>query len=81
MYLSSFSHLRGRRFADFFFLHLHHELLGLILGIVALSKRFTQPLWAILEAVMIGIGLIDLHGIGAGLVLLGGILGLISRYV
>ena len=59
-----------------------YEILGLILGIgaiiIALSKRVTQPMWAI---VLIVIGLIDLQGIGAALVLLGGILGLISKYV
>lgn len=59
-----------------------YEILGLILGIVAIiiaiTKRATQPLWAI---VLIVIGLIDLQGIGAVLVLLGGILGLISKYV
>jgi hypothetical protein len=57
-----------------------YEILGLILGIVAIiiSKRATQPLWAI---VLIVIGIIDLQGIGALLVLLGGILGLASKYV
>jgi hypothetical protein len=57
-----------------------YEILGLILGIVAIiiSKRATQPLWAI---VLIVIGIIDLQGIGALLVLFGGILGLASRYV
>jgi hypothetical protein len=57
-----------------------YEILGLILGIVAIiiAKRATQPLWAI---VLIVIGLIDLQGIGALLVLLGGILGLVSAYV
>jgi len=56
-----------------------YEILGLILGIVAIiiAKRATQPLWAI---VLIVIGLIDLQGIGALLVLLGGVLGLISKY-
>jgi len=53
-----------------------YEILGLILGIVAIiiSKRATEPLWAIL---LIVIGIIALQGIGALLVLLGGILGLV----
>ena len=57
-----------------------YEILGLILGVVAIiiSKRATEPLWAV---VLIVIGLIDLQGIGAFLVLLGGILGLASKYV
>lgn len=57
-----------------------YEILGLILGVVAIiiSKRATQPLWAV---VLIVIGIIDLQGIGAVLVLLGGILGLASKYV
>lgn len=59
-----------------------YEILGLILGIVAIiiaiTKRATQPLWAI---VLIVIGIIDLQGIGALLVLLGGIFGLASKYV
>ena len=57
-----------------------YEILGLILGIVAIiiSKRATQPMWAI---VLIVIGIIALQGIGALLVLLGGILGLVSKYV
>jgi len=57
-----------------------YEILGLILGIVAIiiSKRATEPLWAI---VLIVIGIIVLQGIGALLVLLGGILGLVSKYV
>ena len=57
-----------------------YEILGLILGIIAIliSKRATEPLWAI---VLIVIGIIDLQGIGALLVLLGGILGLASKYV
>lgn len=57
-----------------------YEILGLILGIVAIiiSKRATQPLWAI---VLIVIGIIDLQGVGALLVLLGGILGLASKYI
>jgi len=57
-----------------------YEILGLILGIVAIiiSKRVTEPLWAV---VLIVIGIIALQGIGALLVLLGGILGLISKYV
>jgi len=52
-----------------------YEILGVILGIVAIiiAKRATQPFWAI---VLIMIGLFDLQGIGALLVLLGGILGL-----
>ena len=57
-----------------------YEILGLILGIVAIiiSKRATEPLWAI---VLIVIGIVMFEGIGALLVLLGGILGLVSRYV
>jgi hypothetical protein len=57
-----------------------YEILGLILGMVAIiiAKRATEPLWAI---ILILIGLFDLQGIGALLVLLGGILGLISKYV
>ena len=57
-----------------------YEILTLILGIVAiiLSKRAIEPLWAI---VLIVIGIIALQGIGALLVLLGGILGLVSKYI
>ena len=57
-----------------------YEILGLILGIVAIivSKRATEPLWAI---VLIVIGIFMLQGVGAILVLLGGILGLVSKYV
>ena len=57
-----------------------YEILGLILGVVAIiiSKRATEPLWAI---VLIVIGIIALQGVGALLVLLGGILGLVSKYV
>jgi len=57
-----------------------YEILGLILGIVAIivSKRATEPLWAI---VLIVIGITALQGIGACLVLLGGVLGLVSKYV
>jgi hypothetical protein len=56
-----------------------YEILGLILGIVAIivSRRATEPLWAI---VLIVIGIVDLQGVGALLVLLGGILGLASKY-
>ena len=56
-----------------------YEILGLILGIVAIviAKRAAEPLWAI---VLIIIGLFDLQGIGAFLVLLGGIFGLLSKY-
>jgi hypothetical protein len=56
-----------------------YEILGLILGIVAIivSRRATEPVWAI---VLIVIGVVDLQGIGALLVLLGGILGLASKY-
>ena len=56
-----------------------YEILGLILGVVAIliAKRAAQPLWAI---VLIVIGLIDLQGIGALLVLFGGIFGLVSKY-
>jgi len=56
-----------------------YEILGIILGIVAIiiAKRATQPIWAV---VLILIGIIDLQGIGALLVLLGGVLGLISHY-
>jgi len=59
-----------------------YEISGLVLGLVAIyiavTKRVTQPLWAV---VLIVIGLIDLQGIGALLVLLGGILGLASKYM
>ena len=57
-----------------------YEILGLILGIVVIliAKRAAEPLWAI---VLIIIGLIDLQGIGALLVLIGGILGLLSKYL
>ena len=57
-----------------------YEILGLILGIVAIiiSKRASEPVWAI---VLIVIGVVYFQGIGALLVLLGGILGLLSRYV
>jgi len=57
-----------------------YEILGLILGVVAIiiSKHATEPLWAI---VLIVIGIIALQGIGALLVLFGGILGLVSKYV
>jgi len=59
-----------------------YEILGLVLGIVAIiiamTKRATQPLWAV---VLIVIGLIDLQGIAAVLVLFGGIVGLASHYV
>jgi len=57
-----------------------YEILGLILGIVAIiiAKRATQPVYAI---VLILIGIIDLQGIGALLVLLGGLLGLASKYI
>ena len=57
-----------------------YEILGLILGIIAIiiAKRATEPLWAI---VLIIIGFIALQGIGALLVLLGGIIGLISKYI
>ncbi len=54
-------------------------ILGLILGIVAIigSKRVTELLWAI---ILIVIGFIG-GSIGGVLVLIGGILGLISKYV
>ena len=57
-----------------------YEILGLILGIVAiiLAKRVTEPLWAI---ILILIGIFAFQGPGALLVLLGGILGLISKYI
>jgi hypothetical protein len=57
-----------------------YEILGLILGIVAIliSRRATETLWAI---VLIVIGLVALQGIGALLVLVGGLLGLVSKYV
>ena len=59
-----------------------YEILGLILGIVAIviaaTKRATQPLWAV---VLIVIGIIALQGFGALLVLLGGIFGLASKYL
>jgi hypothetical protein len=54
-----------------------YEILGLILGFVAIivSRRATEPLWAVVLIVIM------LQGIGALLVLLGGILGLASKYV
>jgi len=57
-----------------------YEILGLILGIVAIivANRATEPVWAI---VLIAIGIIAFQGIGALLVLLGGILGLASKYI
>ena len=57
-----------------------YEILGLILGIVVIiiSKRATETLWAI---VLILIGIFAFQGVGALLVLLGGILGLVSKYV
>jgi hypothetical protein len=57
-----------------------YEILGLILGIVAIiiSKRAAEPFFAV---VLILIGIIALQGVGALLVLLGGILGLASRYL
>ena len=61
-------------------LFLGYEILALILGVVAIiiSKRASEPLWAI---VLIVIGIFALQGIGALLVLLGGIVGLVSKYV
>lgn len=55
------------------------DVLALILGVVAIiaSKRATELIWAI---VLIIIGLVG-SGIGGLLVLIGGILGLISKYV
>ncbi len=55
------------------------DILALILGVVAIigSKRATELIWAI---VLIIIGFIG-SGVGGLLVLIGGILGLISRYV
>jgi hypothetical protein len=57
-----------------------YEILALILGLVAIivSRRAAEPLWAI---VLIVIGIIALQGIGALLVLLGGLLGLASKYI
>jgi hypothetical protein len=57
-----------------------YEILGLILGIVAIiiSNRAAQPLFAV---GLILIGIIALQGVGALLVLLGGILGLASKYL
>ncbi len=54
------------------------DILTLILGVVAIigAKRVTELLWAI---ILIIIGLIG-GGIGGILVLIGGILGLVSRY-
>lgn len=54
------------------------EILGLILGIVAIiiAKRATEPFWAIVLIVIGAIG----GGFAALLVLLGGVLGLISKY-
>jgi len=54
-------------------------ILGLILGIVAIigSKRVMDLIWAI---ILIIIGFIG-GGIGGLLVLIGGILGLVARYI
>jgi len=54
-------------------------ILGIILGIVAIfgSKHVTELVWAI---VLIVIGYVG-AGIGGLLVLVGGILGLLSRYI
>jgi hypothetical protein len=54
------------------------DVLGLILGIIAIiiAKRVTEPLWAIVLIVIGAIG----GGFAALLVLLGGVLGLISKY-
>jgi hypothetical protein len=54
-------------------------IVGIILGIVAiiLSKRATELMWAV---VLIVVGLIG-GGIGGLLVLIGGILGLLSKYL
>lgn len=54
-------------------------ILGIILGIVAIygSKHVTELLWAI---VLIVVGLVG-GGIGGLLVLVGGIIGLLSKYV
>ena len=54
-------------------------IISLILGVVAvvLSKRVSEPIWAI---VLIVVGYLG-GGIGGLLVLLGGVLGLLSRYV
>ncbi len=55
-------------------------ILGLALGVVAIigSKRVTELVWAI---ILIVIGLIGGGEIGGIFVLIGGILGLISKYV
>ena len=54
-------------------------IVGIILGIVAIygSKRVTELLWAV---ILIVVGLLG-GGIGGLLVLIGGILGLLSKYV
>jgi hypothetical protein len=54
-------------------------IVGIILGIVAIygSKRVTDLLWAV---ILIVVGLLG-GGIGGLLVLIGGILGLISKYI
>jgi hypothetical protein len=54
-------------------------ILGIILGIVAIfgSKHVTELVWAI---VLIVIGFVG-GGIGGLLVLVGGILGLLSKYI
>jgi hypothetical protein len=54
-------------------------ILGLILGVVAIigSKHATDLLWAIILIIVGYVG----GGIGGLLVLIGGILGLVSRYV
>lgn len=54
-------------------------ILGIVLGLVAIfgSKHVTELLWAI---ILIVVGLVG-GGIGGLLVLVGGILGLLSKYI
>jgi len=54
------------------------SVVGLVLGVIAIigSKHVTEPVWAI---VLIIIGLVGI-GTGGFLVVLGGLLGLVSKY-
>jgi hypothetical protein len=54
-------------------------ILGIVLGLVAIfgSKHVTELLWAI---ILVVVGLVG-GGIGGLLVLVGGILGLLSKYI
>lgn len=54
------------------------SVVGLVLGVIAIvgSKHATEPVWAI---VLVIIGLVGI-GTGGFLVVLGGLLGLVSKY-